>query len=169
MSRRKRKPELRDPANLRAIAIVCTNQGNHPVRVFGTVTASRVDAGWLSDLYDSTAAWTRDSLAKVQGFSGIPVELLVAGLHGAMTAPRVVDGWAIAPVDVVRAWPHFTVDVEHASAEGDPGESRITLQPFRCSRCKRSVPLKLETLEQLCAEIAASGAAQLDISHIGVS
>jgi hypothetical protein len=38
--------------------------------------------------------------------------------------------------------------------------------PLKCRRCRRNVPLKLETLERRCAKLAAADTPKFDISDV---
>lgn len=137
---------------------MCTGIDTHTANYFGKVIATRVEEGWQADVTNAVARWLRDSLV-VQGLTGIPDDLRAGFMADFLSSPgRAVDGWAITPSDVVRAWPYLKL------GELVDGEHQLTLQPFHCPKCGRDIPLKLDTLELRCAEAAATGESQLDIS-----
>jgi hypothetical protein len=155
----RRRPQ---PLRARTVRVVCTDEGRHAVSDFGQVAVIHVGDGWRADLQNATASWVRNGLL-VFGFTGISESFGADMLASLLSTPgRVIDGWAVVPGGVVRAWPHLDL-----GSLDEGGERRLTFRPFVCHRCNRNVPLKLETLERLCIERVASGGSQLDISRIG--
>lgn len=156
-----------NPPGRRSIRVVCTGGGQHRPTDFGRVTATRVTGpDWRTDLQNTTTAWARRSLGIVSALN-IPADLLGAFGSATFDGARTVDGWTVSTADVIRAWPHFQRDIARALlAEPSSAPDGITLQPFRCHRCGRSVPLKLETLETRCAQAAASGESRLDVCSL---
>lgn len=76
-------------------------------------------------------------------------------------------GWSVQrnPQLNMQEYVEIPADDQYPMPEPLPERLRRTY-PLRCRRCRRNVPLKQETLERVCAELAAADTPKFDISDI---
>lgn len=103
----------------------------------------------------------------IPGYRSIRVVCTDRGQHpevsfGALGVWPEGDGWHVNTSGLSFSGEEY-VDLDALDRHPLPERLHKTY-PLRCPRCKRNVPLKRETIEQVGAALAASNTTQLDLA-----